>query len=393
MTTAQQDAERAGELAALREAVRDLIEGSGGIAAARRRLDAGPGHAETGLGHAEPGLGHAEPGHGYDAQAWRLLGTEMGLAGLGIAEDLGGAGGGLAELAVVAEELGRSLLPVPFFSSTVLAGQILARCPDTGPGALAWLSAGELAAFAGTDADGCWRPDRLPVEAQADGRGWRLRGRADFVLDGTAAAHLVVAAQTPAGCDLFLVAGDGQGVQRREMATLDPTRAQASVGFDGAAGAPLTTDGAGAAAVTAGLDVALVVLAAEQVGGAAACLDLAVEYAKIRQQFSRPIGSFQAIKHKLADLLLLVEMGRSAVDRALLAEQDPARLAEAAAVAKIWCSDAYTTVATENVQIHGGIGFTWEHDAHLYFRRARADEQLLGDAAVHRERLATLLSW
>jgi len=377
VTTAQQDAERAGELAALREAVSDLIEGSGGIAAARRRLDASA----------------AEAGPGYDAQAWRLLGTEMGLAGLGIAEDLGGAGGGLAELTVVAEELGRSLLPVPFFSSTVLAGQVLARCPGTGTDALARLSAGELAAFAGTDCDGCWRPGRLPVEAQADGQGWRLRGRADFVLDGAAAAHLVVAARTPAGCDLFLVPGDGEGVQRQALATLDPTRAQASVGFDGAAGTPLTTGGAGAAAVTAGLDVALLVLAAEQVGGAAACLDLAVEYAKIRYQFSRPIGSFQAIKHKLADLLLLVEMGRSAVDRALLAEQDPSRLAEAAAVAKIWCSDAYTTVATENVQIHGGIGFTWEHDAHLYFRRARADEQLLGDATVHRERLATMLSW
>jgi alkylation response protein AidB-like acyl-CoA dehydrogenase len=375
VTTAQQDAERAGELAALREAVRDLIEGSGGIAAARRRLDDAPGQA----------------GQGYDELAWRLLGSEMGLAGLGIPEDLGGAGGGLAELTVVAEELGRSLLPVPFFSSTVLAGQILARCPDAGPDVLAGLSAGgELAAFAGTDSDGCWRPDRLPVEAEADGR---LRGQTDFVLDGTAAAHLVVAARTPAGCDLFLVAGDAEGVQRRALETLDPTRAQASVSFDSAPGVPLTTAGRGAAAVAAGLDVALVVLAAEQVGGAAACLDLAVEYAKIRHQFSRPIGSFQAIKHKLADLLLLVEMGRSAVDRALLAEQDASRLAEAAAVAKIWCSDAYTTVATENVQIHGGIGFTWEHDAHLYFRRARADEQLLGDATVHRERLATLLSW
>ena len=130
-----------------------------------------------------------------------------------------------------------------------------------------------------------------------------------------------------------------------------------------------------------------------QILATAACLDLAVDYAKIRHQFNRPIGSFQAIKHKLADLLLLVEMGRSAVDRAMAAEQDPARLAEAAAVAKIWCSDAYTTVSTETVQIHGGIGFTWEHDAHLYFRRARADEQLLGDATVHRERLAALLSW
>ena len=427
MTTAQQDAERAGELAALREAVRDLIEGSGGIAAARRRLNDGPGPAgpegagPEGAGPEGAGPEGAGPegvGSGYDEDAWRLLGTEMGLAGLGIAEDLGGAGGGLAELTVVAEELGRALLPVPFFSSTVLAGQILARCPETGPDVLARLSAGgELAAFAGTDPDGCWRPDRLPTQAQpptqaqaqrqaqaptqaqaqaqarADGPGWRLHGRADFVPDGAAAAHLVVAARTPAGCDLFLVAGDAEGIQRRALETLDPTRAQASVTLDNAPGTPLTTGGAGAAAVTAGLDVALVVLAAEQVGGAAACLDLAVEYAKLRHQFSRPIGSFQAIKHKLADLLLLVEMGRSAVDRAVLAEHDPARLAEAAAVAKIWCSDAYTTVATENVQIHGGIGFTWEHDAHLYFRRARADEQLFGDATVHRERLAALLSW
>jgi alkylation response protein AidB-like acyl-CoA dehydrogenase len=377
VTTAQQDAERAGELAALREAVRDLIEGSGGIAAARRRLNDGPGP-------------------GYDEQAWGLLGTEMGLAGLGIAEDLGGAGGGLAELTLVSEELGRALLPVPFFSSTVLAGQILARCPGTGRDVLARVAGGgELAAFAGADPDGCWRPDRLPVEAEAGGRqaSVRLHGQAGFVLDGATAAHLVVAARTPAGCDLFLVAGDAEGVRRRALETLDPTRAQASVGLDGAPGTPLTTGGRGAAAVSAGLDVALVVLAAEQVGGAAACLDLAVEYAKLRHQFSRPIGSFQAIKHKLADLLLLVEMGRSAVDRAMAAEHDPARLAEAAAVAKIWCSDAYTTVATENIQIHGGIGFTWEHDAHLYFRRARADEQLLGDATVHRERLAALLGW
>jgi alkylation response protein AidB-like acyl-CoA dehydrogenase len=373
VTTAQQDAERAAELAALREAVRDLIEGSGGIAAARRRFDAEPG---------------------YDERAWRLLGGDMGLAGLGLPEDLGGAGGGLAELTVVAEELGRSLLPVPFFSSTVLAGQILARCPDTGPDVLARLSEGrELAAFAGTDSDGCWRPERLPVEAEPDELAWQLRGQADFVLDGVSAAHLVVAARTPSGCDLFLVAGDGAGVRRQALPTLDPTRGLASVSFESAPGTPLTTGGSGAGAVAAALDAALVVLAAEQVGGTAACLDMAVEYAKIRHQFSRPLGSFQAIKHKLADLLLLVEMGRSAVDRALLAEPDPARLAEAAAVAKIWCSEAFTTVATENVQVHGGIGFTWEHDAHLYFRRARADEQLLGDATVHRERLAALLGW
>jgi len=379
MTTAQQDAERAGELAALREAVGDLIAGSGGIAAARRRLEAGPG---------------------YDEQAWRLLGPDMGLAGLGIAEELGGAGGGLAELTVVAEELGRSLLPVPFFSSTVLVGQILSRCPDAAGHVLERLCAGtELAAFAGTDADGCWRPGRLPVEAEARAGTeaaepiWQLRGTAEFVLDGASAAHLVVAARTPSGCDLFGVGADTEGVKRRTLETLDPTRGQASISFDGAVGTPLTTGGGGAGAVEAALDVALVVLAAEQVGGAAACLDMAVEYAKIRHQFSRPIGSFQAIKHKLADLLLLVEMGRSAIDRALLVADDPARLSEAAAVAKIWCSDAFTTITAENVHIHGGIGFTWEHDAHLYFRRARADGGLLGDATVHRERLATLLGW
>jgi alkylation response protein AidB-like acyl-CoA dehydrogenase len=177
------------------------------------------------------------------------------------------------------------------------------------------------------------------------------------------------------------------------LETLDPTRGQAEVSFDAASATALTSAGGGADVVGAALDVVLVVLAAEQVGGAGASLDMAVDYAKMRQQFSRPIGSFQAIKHKLADLLLQVEMGRSSVDRALLAEHDPQRLAEAGAVAKIWCSDAFVQAAAENVHINGGTGFTWEHDAHLFFRRSRADEVLFGDASVHRERLATLLGW
>ncbi len=373
MTSSQVAAERAAELTALHEAVRDLAAGAGGAAAARRQLDAGSG---------------------IDASAWRLLGRDMGLAGLGIAEELGGVGGGLAELTVVAQELGRTLLPVPFLSSTVVVGQILARCHDRAAAVLAELCSGtKLGAFAGLDAEGCWRPDRLTVTADATGESWLLSGTSDFVLDGAAADHFVVAAQTPAGCDLFLVAADADGVQRRALDTLDASRGQASVQFAAAVGTPLTDDGAGPGAVGPAVDRALVVLAAEQVGGAKACLDMAVEYAKIRHQFSRPIGSFQAVKHKLADLLLLVEMGRSAIDRALLAEDDPARLAEAAALAKVWCSDAYTEAATENVHIHGGMGFTWEHDAHLYFRRARTDEMLFGDASVHRERLATLLGW
>jgi len=366
------DAERTAELAALREAVRDLVAGSGGVAAARRRLEAPAG---------------------YDEHAWRLLGTEMGLAGLGLPESAGGAGGGMAELTVVAEELGRSLLPVPFLSSTVLAGQVLARCRDV-PGAVisALASGTALAAFVGVDADGCWRPDQVPVQArQADG--WRLDGTADFVLDGTSAQHLVVAARGPAGCDLYLVDAGESGVQRQALETLDASRAQARVVLTGASAMALTSGGEGAAIVDAALDVVLVVVAAEQVGGAAACLDMALDYAKVRTQFSRPIGSFQAIKHKLADVLVLVEMGRSAIDRALTVEDDPARLADAAAVAKVWCSDAYTAAATENVHINGGTGFTWEHDAHLYFRRARADQVLLGDATVHRERLASLFGW
>jgi alkylation response protein AidB-like acyl-CoA dehydrogenase len=366
------DAERTSELAALREAVRDLAGGVGGVAAARRRLDAAPG---------------------FDQRAWQLLGIEMGLAGLGIPEQLGGAGGGLAELTVVAEELGRSLLPVPFLSSTVLCGQLLARCPAAPAGIVAGLASGSsLVAFAGVDADGCWRPDRAPVTARS-GDGWQLDGTAEFVLDGTSAAHLLVAATGPEGCDLFLVAADVAGLERRALETLDPSRSQASVTFTGAPATALTTGGQGAAIVAAALDVALVVLAAEQVGGAAACLDMAVDYAKVRTQFSRPIGSFQAIKHKLAELLVLVEMGRSAIDRALRADGDPVALADAASVAKAWCSEAFATAATENVHINGGTGFTWEHDAHLYFRRSRADQVLFGDAAVHRERLAALHDW
>jgi alkylation response protein AidB-like acyl-CoA dehydrogenase len=247
-----------------------------------------------------------------------------------------------------------------------------------------------LVAFAGLDADGCWRPDAVPVRAGRDGQ---LSGTAHFVLDGTAATHLLVAGAGDAGCDLYLVRADATGLARRADETLDPTRSQATVEFADTPATCLTEGGRGAAAVTAALDVALIVLAAEQVGGAAACLEMAVDYAKTRAQFGRPIGSFQAVKHKLADLLVLVEMGRSAIDRALAVADDPARLAEAAAVAKTWCGDAFVTAATENVHVNGGTGFTWEHDAHLYVRRARADQALLGDPVVHRERLAGLLAW
>ena len=369
MTTSA-DAERAAELAALREAVRDLAAGSGGVAAARRRLDAEPG---------------------FDESAWRLLGVEMGLAGLGLPEDLGGAGGGLAELCVVGEELGRSLLPVPFLSSTVLGGQILARCPERPGGLLAELAAGSaLVAFAGVDADGCWRADGTPSGPTKTGTSTEPRSSCS-----TARRQPTCSSRPPARRaatstwrrpppTVWCAARSRRSTRRAARRRSSSRRRRRRGSRPTAAGPTL---------VAAALDVALVVLAAEQVGGAAACLDMAIDYAKVRTQFSRPIGGFQSIKHKLADLLVLVEMGRSAIDRALAVADDPARLAEAAALAKAWCGDAFVTAATENVHINGGTGFTWEHDAHLYFRRSRADQALLGDPVVHRERLAELLAW
>ena len=375
MTTAQQGAERAGELAALREAVGDLIDGSGGIAAARLRLEAEPG---------------------YDEQAWRLLGADMGLAGLGIAEDLGGVGGGLAELTVVAEELGRSLLPVPFFSSTVLAGQILARCPDTaggraGPALGRRPNSPRSPAPTPTDAGG-------PSACRSRRRRTEPRGgcaaRREFVLDGANAAHLVVAARTPSGCDLFLVGGDSEGVQRRATGDAGPdSRAGVSQlrrrGRHPADHRRRRCRGGGAPRSTSPW------WCSRRSRSAARRRALTWRWSTRRSATSSAVRS-AASRRSSTSSLTCCYWSRWAV-RPLTARywssRTRPRLAEAAAVAKIWCSDAFTTVTTENVHIHGGIGFTWEHDAHLYFRRARADEGLLGDATVHRERLAALLSW
>ncbi|MDI5908338.1 acyl-CoA dehydrogenase, partial [Streptomyces sp. 12257] len=193
--------------------------------------------------------------------------------------------------------------------------------------------------------------------------------------------------------DLFLADPRGPGVTVRRVPTLDLSRGQAVVTFTAAPVRALTAGGEGTEVVTRALDVAFVALAAEQLGGAQAALDMTVAHVRDRTQFGRAIGSFQAIKHTCADMLLQVESARSAVVRAVRAAGSPEALAEAAAVAQSWCGEAFTFVAAECVQLHGGMGFTWEHDAHLYFRRAQSDAVLLGGAAHHRERLAGLLSW
>ncbi|HEX6358760.1 acyl-CoA dehydrogenase [Actinophytocola sp.] len=355
------------ELDALRDTVRAACADAGGTAAVRR-LGEGPG---------------------YDETLWHLLSREIGLGGLGLPR----GDGGLAEVAVVCEELGRVLAPVPFLGSTVLAGQVLAQCGPAAEAAVAAVIAGEVYALAVADADGVWRPERLAVTAHRTPEGWVLSGASPFVVDGGAATTFVVAAVTGDGVDVFTVPATDPGVHVLATMCLDLGRPQAMVRFTGAVGSPLTADGAGVAAVTAGLDRALVALSAEQLGGAQACLDMTVVYAAQRTQFGRAIGSFQAVKHRCADMLLRVETARSAVLRAVAAEDDPTALAEAAAVAQIWCGEAFTWIAEETVQLHGGTGFTWEHDAHLYFRRAVADAALFGGASHHRERLAQLLGW
>ncbi|WP_409329619.1 acyl-CoA dehydrogenase family protein [Trujillonella humicola] len=362
------DAGRAAELADLRATVREVCTDAGGPEAVRRLAPDGPR---------------------VDLALWDVLATQIGLAGIGLPEDAGGIGG-LAETAAICEELGRALLPVPFWTSTVLAGQLLAAAGPAGREALERTAAGEIAAAAVTGPAGTWDEGAVRLRADAEGR---VSGVASAVPDGAAAARFVVAATTAEGVDLFLVEAGGPGVGVRSLETLDLARGAAEVVFTDAAATRLTTGGAAAVVVPGALDVAAVALAAEQLGGAEACLERTVAYVKDRWQFGRPIGSFQAVKHTCADLLVLVETCRSAVVRAVEAEGSPDALAEAASVAQAWCSEAYRTVTAETVQLHGGIGFTWEHDAHLYFRRARADAVLLGGSAHHRERLARLLGW
>jgi alkylation response protein AidB-like acyl-CoA dehydrogenase len=221
------------------------------------------------------------------------------------------------------------------------------------------------------------------------GDGWRLTGTKMFVLDGHTADLIIVAARTGAGVSLFAVEGDASGLTRTPLATLDQTRKQARLTFDSTPAQLLGAEGAGWPVISRVLDLAAVALAAEQVGGAARVLEMSVEYAKVRVQFGRPIGSFQAIKHKAADMLVEVESAKSAAYYGLWAASElNDELPTVASLAKAYCSDAYVHCAAENIQIHGGIGFTWEHPAHLYFKRAKSSQLFFGDPTYHRELLA-----
>ncbi len=303
---------------------------------------------------------------GYDTALWADL-SDIGVPGLHIPEDHGGAGATLLETCVVAEELGRTLTPAPLLSSAVLAGTALLASGATS--ALPGIAAGRVLAA-------------LAMEPVAfDGR---LHGPAGYVLDGDLADVLLVTD----GTSLYDVPVGQPGVRRAPVETLDQTRRLAVVELKGATGERIGD----ADAVRTARDAAIVVLAAEQVGAAAECLRRTVEYTKTRVQFGRAIGSFQALQHRMADLHVKVETARSAARAAAWAAvYDEAELPVAATVAKVYCSEALSSVAGEMIQLHGGIAITWEHDAHLFFKRAHGSAQLFGRPGEHLRRLGHLV--
>jgi alkylation response protein AidB-like acyl-CoA dehydrogenase len=335
---------------------------------------------------------------GYDPAVWAQMANELGLQSLHIPEEHGGQGFTFVELGMVLEEMGRVLLCAPYFSTVVLAaGAIMnAGTPDQQGELLGGIASGEtIATLAFTEENGKWDASGIEMVAnRTDDGTYTLDGTKMFVLDGHIADLVVVVARLEGttgeeGISFFTVAGDASGLTRTALATLDQTRKQAKLEFRGVTAAPLGEPGAGWAALSKTLDQAAAMLANEEAGGAQHVLDMSVEYAKVRVQFGRPIGSFQAVKHMCADMLLEVESAKSAAYYAAwAATDDNDELPVAASLAKAYCSDAFFHAAAANIQIHGGIGFTWEHDAHLYFKRAKSSEILLGDATYHRELLA-----
>jgi alkylation response protein AidB-like acyl-CoA dehydrogenase len=328
---------------------------------------------------------------GFDQAVWDQMANQLGLQSLAIPEAYGGAGFSFVELTVVFEEMGAALLCAPYFSTVGLAANALLSSGDESAkkDLLPGIAEGTTrATFALTEDSGHWDVESVALSASG-GPEWTLSGHKMYVIDGHTSDLIIVVARTGGGVSLFAVDGSAPGLVRTPLATMDQTRKQARLEFSSTPARLIGEEGGAAPAVRRTLDLAAVALAAEQVGGAQRCLDMAVDYAKTRIQFGRPIGSFQAIKHKCADMLLEVESAKSAAYYAgWAAAEDSDELPVVASLAKSYCSEAYFHAASENIQIHGGIGFTWEHDAHLYFKRAKSSELLLGDPSYHRELLA-----
>ena len=335
---------------------------------------------------------------GFDMEIWKSM-AELGWQGLAIPEEHGGAGYGMVELGVVLEEMGRLLTPGPFFASAVMATQAIVNAGTSEQQAalLPRLASGEeIAALAMFEHPRGWDSGGVGALATRTNGGWVLEGRKRFVLDAGTADFLILAARTgrgPDGVGLFVVEMPQAGVTVTPMQELDVTRRQYEVEIEQVAvGDDALLGGAPSwMPILVTLCRSSVGLAAEQVGGTQRCLDISVDYAKTRYQFGRPIGSYQAIKHMCADMLVLVEQSRSCAVHAAHTFEDLEELPISAALAASYCSEAYEWVSGQTIQVLGGIGFTWEHDAHLYFKRAKASSLLLGDPLHHRRMLADAL--
>jgi alkylation response protein AidB-like acyl-CoA dehydrogenase len=339
----------------------------------------------------------------HDQAFYRKM-SELGWTGIAIPEAFGGQGMSYVDVAVLVEEMGRALVPGAFFSTVCLATPVIveAGTEDQKAKLLGDIAAGQrIATVAYTEPNARLDAAGVQLEAKADGDGFVLNGTKSFVPDAHVADTLIVAGRTSeGGITLFVVDAKTDGVSVSQLKTMDMTRRWCDVTFENVHVGGDAVMGAvddGWAPLETALRRSIAMICAESVGGAQRVLDMSVEYAKVRVQFGRPIGSFQAVKHKCADMLVDVEMARSAMYYAAWAASDNApdvlgELPLAASVAKAYCGDAYSRVALTGIQVHGGIGFTWEHDMHLYYKRAKANELFLGDPAHHREIVAKLIA-
>jgi alkylation response protein AidB-like acyl-CoA dehydrogenase len=332
-----------------------------------------------------------ESDSGFDSAIWRAMADQLRLQGLIIPEQYGGEGFGFTELGLVLEEMGGALVPGPYFTSAVLTASVLLcsgdneACKRYLPG----IASGEtIATLALTERSGRWDRDGIETTADQDGAAWTLWGAKHYVPDGGIADLVLVVARTASGAVGLFAVENTDDLVRREQSSLDPTRRQAVVEFAGTAATRVGLEDAWPGLGRA-LSQATAALANEQAGGAQRCLDQAVAYVKVRTQFGRPVGSFQAIRHRCADLMLDIECARGVAQYAVHAiDHFPTEFESAAALAKAYCSDVYARAAAANIQLHGGIGFTWEHPAHMYYKRAKSSAMLLGDAGYHRGLLA-----
>ena len=337
-----------------------------------------------------------ETDQGYDPAVWRSLSADLALPGIHLPEEYGGAGFGMAELCIVMEEFGRSLLCAPYFSTAVLGANAIMNAGSEAQktSLLPALASGErLATLAITELNGDWSPEAIELTAKPDADGYILDGVKSYIVDGHIADLLVVAARIAGtsgreGLALFTLDGNAAGVGRRLLKSMDPTRKLARIDLHGAHAQLLGSVGHGAEAIERTLDQAAVALANEMIGGAQALFDSTIDYIKMRVQFGRTIGSFQAIKHRCADLLLELELAKSTAYYAAqaVATDNPEGPA-LASMAKAAASEAYLRTAIEAVQFRGGIGFTWDNDTHLWFKRAKSSEVFLGQPSYHRELL------